>query len=826
MANPITADTLQTLNVSHLLAHGLPETRTITRASAETINIATADQVQQLTFSPSGKRLATGGKIIKIWDVVTGNPLAVLPPYDDRLMQLSFVTEDQLLAAWAGRVAVWTLAPESQLEQELIHDERQFLACTLNPHSGFLAAHTDSDGQNLKLTTVETQIVIAEFDLPQPVNTVWFSPDGQQLLALTPLGLMRLWNATDGILSADVLIKFATEVNLLGISADGQLIATRTRNGHTVQVWEIATGQAISPAISIVLAHRVAFSPDKRLMAVTSTRLNAGIELRAVQTGVPHHTLSGSYPVAFSPDGMVIATGTAMAGQSRDVQLFTAGKALQSQIRAQCSQSITRDHARDVSNLALLKGHSLPVTCVAVSRDGRWVASGSMDKTVRIWNAKTGADVAILRQHGAPVTAVVFSADGSRLISSSGDPHSDLDNTVRTFQLASFGDRLNVTEALVFENHAKCVTGVDVSPNADLVASTDVVGRLLLWKLEDGALIHEIHHAAPVNDVDFSPDGKLVAAAVGGETDRGHWDSDNSVRLWDVASGELYAVLKRHRDWVMRAIFSADGRIAAAIDYRKRLYGWDINNQQIVLDQPGATAIALTSEDDLAAVAQTGDNTIQLLNPQTGAVQIELAGHGDRINQLAFSADNTLLASASHDGTVRLWGVPLPGQDVIDIGEQVAAPTRVVDRLEIPNQFTLRLIRLQCLSGQERDGDEVYLKVADRTVWDVQQFGYKMSDKFLRGKVCTEFNFRDCTYNTPKGWQATPNYRPDHFILKGFTEPVTVQLWEEDSFLRGGDDLLGEVVVQPTQCRFDEVECDFDQGGAFYRLTFAVLAEK
>ena len=119
MANPITADTLQTLNVSHLLAHGLPETRTITRDSAETISIATADQVQQLAFSPSGKRLTTGGKIVKIWEVVTGNPLAALPPYDDRLIQLRFVTEDQLLVAWAGRVAVWNLASERSLNRNL-----------------------------------------------------------------------------------------------------------------------------------------------------------------------------------------------------------------------------------------------------------------------------------------------------------------------------------------------------------------------------------------------------------------------------------------------------------------------------------------------------------------------------------------------------------------------------------------------------------------------------------------------------------------------------------------------------------------------------------
>ncbi len=826
MSTPITFENLQTLNPSHILVHGVPESRTITRDAANTISVATADQVHKLAFSPSSQQLATGGKAIKIWDVATGDQSVALPAYADRLVQLHFNAEDRLLTVWAGRVASWVLTPEPTLQSEFILDQRQMQAAAWTAAGELLAAHTAADGTDLHLTNITTKTVIAEFALPQPVTAVMFSPDGQQLFALTPLGFMRLWHAADGILSAEVVIKFADEVLYLGSSADGQQVATRTRNGNTVQVWDIATGQASSPPLRIILAHSVTFSPDNQLIAVTSTRQNAGIELRAVQAGALRHTIPGGYPAIFSPDGNVLATGTAAAGQSRAVQLFVAGKAIQSQVRALRSKPITLEYAADVDNLAILKGHSLPVTCVALSPDGRWVASGSLDKTVRVWRARTGAVVATLRDHQAPVNAVVFTADGKHLISSSGDPNTNLDNTVRTYHLTEVGDELEVAAQLVFAGHTKCVTSVDVSPDGTVVASTDTDGRLLLWNLESGEIAHEIHHAAPVNDVDFSPDGRLVAAAVGGETSRGHWDSDNSVRLWDVASGQLYAVLKRHRDWVMHAKFSADGRIAAAIDYRKRLYGWDINDQQIVLDQPGATAIALTGGDDVAAVAHTDANHIQLLNPQTGTVQNELAGHTDRINQVAFSADNTLLASAAHDGTVRLWGIPLPGQTLIDVGEQVAEPTRALDRLEIPSTFTLRLIRLQCFSGQERDGDEVYLKIADRTVWDVQQFGYTMSDTFLRDKVCTEFNFRECTYNTPKGWEATPNYRPDNFILAGYTEPVTVQLWEEDGFLRGGDDLLGEVIVQPTQARFDEVECDFDQGGAFYRLTFAVLAEQ
>jgi WD40 repeat protein len=293
------------------------------------------------------------------------------------------------------------------------------------------------------------------------------------------------------------------------------------------------------------------------------------------------------------------------------------------------------------------------------------------------------------------------------------------------------------------------------------------------------------------------------------------------VRLWNIATGDLYAVLKRHQDWVMHTIFSPDGRIAAAIDYRRRLYGWDIDDQHIVLDQAESTAVAITASDDLAAVAHTGSNNIHLINPQTGQGQARLAGHSARINQLAFSGDHSLLASASDDTSVRLWGVPQPGQAVI-VTEPGAVPS---PEAEMPEPFTLRLVRLECLHGQELDGDEVYIKVADRTVWDVQTFKRHMSHHLIANRTTAAFDFRAVTFQTADGWQVAENYRPEAFIFADRLGPVKVQLWEADSFLRGGDDLLGEVIVTPDSVKWDEVECEFRQGRAHYRLTYAVFGD-
>jgi WD40 repeat protein len=295
----------------------------------------------------------------------------------------------------------------------------------------------------------------------------------------------------------------------------------------------------------------------------------------------------------------------------------------------------------------VFQGHSDTVLSVAFSPDGMTVASGSTDTTVRFIdplnaNAKGGP----ITGHTGPISAVRFSPDGEMLATagSGGD-----ERTVRLWNVGDHGAVGRLT------GHLDSVTDVVFSPDGTMLATASADATVRLWSLSSRRQIASLSgHGGTVRAVTFSPDGKLLASA----------GADGTVRLWDVERRAPIANLKA-RDEVNAVAFSPDGKLLASGGRENTVRLWDVNDRRakgaidIVSTTSGWVRSLAFSPDGRALAAGSADNRIRIWDAAGGDLLVELTGHGNSVNGIAFRqgpGPELLLASAG-DRTVRLWNL-------------------------------------------------------------------------------------------------------------------------------------------------------------------------
>lgn len=353
-----------------------------------------------------------------------------------------------------------------------------------------------------------------------------------------------------------------TKIKKLAVSPDGKYLVTGGISGF-VKLWDLSNKEFITDLDKENdVVYSVDFSPDSK--RVVTGYFRGTVKIWSIPDGKPlmQKQETGEQAV-FSPDGKTIAC----SGMYKPVTLL------------------------NITNLNIIKtigNNNGVVNSIDFSPDGKFIALGEGDGSVEIWNVETGKMLHSLRGHKWWVHSVKFSNDGKYLASGS----------------------------YTMKGSVKWQTIKEMEDESKIEAEDDYFHQkwaydntLIIWDVKSGNMLHLFDHPFGVLSVDFSPDGKRIASS----------GLDNSVRLWNIASGkEIFNLLIKEAYFINNVVFTPDGK---------------------------------------NLISGGGDNQVKIINSGTGRIEHVFHAVESPVESVSLSPNGRRLAAAGKDGRIDLWDV-------------------------------------------------------------------------------------------------------------------------------------------------------------------------
>lgn len=515
-----------------------------------------------------------------------------------------------------------------------------------SPDGNFLAS-ASKDGtvdiwETSNLTVIKTLTLVNDINQYNGYGAfaVAYSPDGKSLAAVAADGRLTVWNASTWELNYEVAAHEG-QVRAVTYSRDGKYIATGGADS-IARVWNAATGEKVHDLHDDEDGNHagieaLVFNLDGSILFVGGDN-DKIIYAWDMLTGQYSYKLNAPGTIANTVNGLAVSPDgklLASSGTDRLIRLWNIE---------------TKDIRMEIP------GHVDWVYGLVFTASGSHLISASADRTIRIWDTAYGRSVAILTGPSDQVFGVAISPDGRYLASASGDTY------VRLWDISPQGSY----EVMTLD-HEDDVKDVLVSPDGKLIASAGLNGVINLWDASTGAIVRKLHGTPrSAEALSWSVDGRYLAAGY----------ASGQSAIWDLTltaeDAEPALLIRGDGPPILGLSLNADSSLLATGDnagiahvYDTKtgeevarldadaVFGWT-SSGKFTKNEVWASTVAFNPDgNQLAASYATG--LIAIWDWKSGKPSMTLDGHTDIVENVVYNTNGLLLASASDDGNVILW---------------------------------------------------------------------------------------------------------------------------------------------------------------------------